>query len=423
MKKRIILPLISVTIFFLSFASFALAECDYPGVESLQLPVYPSASYSPKFKYSYRIRKGDLGSPTILVLGGGPGQNTIAPGAAPILGAFPSNYTLIYTDPRSVGCNDTYQFTDDALTSLTLAHDVAALIKHLQDQNMVGENYYIYGASFGTQHATVLAKLLAQLGITLPKGVILEGVSGHHFSGFQDYFSHFQTEWQRIKAKDLSPNVRTFFDSALPSTSSVNGFSSKIWGQFLSLQIILGYLPQAKQQFKHLIEWYLTDSDGKKAAQSQLVGLVSTTQDGLVVPIDKIFRAIGCREIWGEFYAGRDVVKGNLTAIGENICSETLMTNPYDSKSWQIPVPIYYFQGVYDPTTTLEQAKYHFEHQTSPRMMVVVEHASHAPLSLALRPCADQIWKAITSAPEKLEAVVGSCGAGLGTKIQFLSKH
>lgn len=413
--------IIAITILFAAF-SFAETGCNDKGIQAIQIPVYAGNANSPKFKYSYRIRPGALNKPYIIVLGGGPGQNTIAPGSAPILGAFPENYSLVYTDPRSVGCNNTYSFSDDALSSLALADDVATLISHLLQQKILRQPYFIYGASFGTQHATILTKRLKQKGIPLPQGVVLEGVSGHHYSGFNEYFKHFQTEWERIKQQDLQPGVRKFFESPLPTNSSNIGYSSKVWGQFLSLQIILGYLPQAGQKFRHLIDWYLTDPDGQAASVPQLNGLFQGTNDGKMVPVEKLFRVIGCREIWGEFYPGRDIVAGHLIATGENVCKYMRMDQPYNSKSWQIPVPIYYFQGMHDPTTTLNQATYHFENQSSQRQMIVVERASHGPLSVALRPCANQLWDTITVNPKKLQEVAKACGRALGTNIQFLSK-
>lgn len=405
-----------------SMRAFAETGCEVADVQSIQVPAYSGAANSPKFKYSFRIRAGANDKPVVVVLGGGPGQGTIAPGSAPILGAFPDDYTLVYTDPRSVGCNDTYKFAEDALSTVALSDDVAALIKHLYDRQLLKQSYFIYGASFGTQHATVLAKRLQQLGILLPRAVVLEGVSGHHFSGFNDYFQHFQTEWERIKQQDLNSDVRSFFESGLPTQTTSQGYSSSVWGQFVSLQIILGYLPQAGRRFQHLVNWYMTDPKGQESAISQLTNLALATNDGQSVPVDNLFKVIGCREIWGEFFPGRNIVNGNLIASGSNVCMGMTKDQPYDSKSWQIPVPVFYFQGVYDPTTTLEQAKYHFANQTSSRKMVVVERASHGPLSVALRPCANQIWDAITSSPEKLGDVASACGKSLGTDIQFLSQ-
>lgn len=418
----------TVKIFFLltllvSTFSSAGDLCSGSGIQSIPLPVYSQIRGSPKFKYSFRIRETSKNTPIVIVLGGGPGQNTIAPGSAPILGAFPEEYTLVFTDPRSVGCNKTYPFSNDALGSLSLADDVAFLIEHLQKNQFKGRGYFIYGASFGTQHATILGEILKRRKVKLPKGIILEGISGHHFRDFDEYFQNFQSEWNRIKSEDLSQEVRRFFDSSFPWQSSALGYSSRIWGQFVSSQVILGYLPKAGKQFEHLVNWYLTDPTGKKSATTQMNGLVVSTGDGFAVPVEKLFQVIGCREIWGNFFVGRDVVGGELRATGPDVCQGFSKDRPYDSKQWQIPAPIYYFQGEHDPTTTLTHAKYHFSHQTSLRRMVVVERASHGPLSLALRPCAKEIWNAITLAPEKLEAVSRACGETLGTEIQFLDSN
>lgn len=132
-----------VVLSFFAFPLIANSDCKDIGTLSIPLPVYSDRDDSPNFIYSYRIERGAESTPAVIVLGGGPGQATIKPGSAPILGAFPQKLTKVCTDPRSVGCNDNFEFADDALSTQTLANDVASLVEHLLATELKGQKYYV----------------------------------------------------------------------------------------------------------------------------------------------------------------------------------------------------------------------------------------------------------------------------------------
>ena len=197
----------------------------------------------------------------------------------------------------------------------------------------------------------------------------------------------------------------------------------KIWGQFAAQQVILGYLPQPNKKIIHLLEWYLTVSEGQKSATDQMANMVWLTGDGENIAMGRLFQTIGCQEIWGEMYTGREIKKGQLIASGENLCKKSPMSNRYDSKNFSIQTPIYYLQGSHDPTTTLEHARYHFANQTQSKQkfFVNVKKASHAPLSVTLRPCSEFIWKSIADGGKDFAKIINQCAENLGAEVELIT--
>lgn len=405
---------------FVSLNALAATCPDGDGMITIQVSLNHQQKLSKKVNYKFQFIKMDPALPIIIVVGGGPGQATMSSTGRPILGAFPEKANLIYTDPRSVGCNDSSEFTDRSLTSYNVSADIAAIVAYLAKNKL--NNYFLYGASFGTQAVTQATYMIEKSKLPPPQAIILEGIGGHDYDGFQDYFKHFQTEWDFIKANELSQPLKTFFEAPLPVATSATEYSSRIWGQFVASQVILGYVPQPQQKIEHLLQWYLTSEVGLPSAQQQMLGMALGTNDGYTISMSRLFKMIACQEIWGEMYMGRDIQNGQLVAFGDNLCAGLKKHNPYDSKKWKIKTPIYYFQGAHDPTTTLEHALYHFQNQnkSTKKFFVNVNKAAHAPLSITLKPCSEFIWKSILNSGVDLQIILDQCKAYLGAELSTI---
>jgi len=416
------LSILFLILIFFSPRGDAATDCAGPEIVTIQVPLQHKQKKSKKISYKFQFVQKDSSLPIVIVVGGGPGQATMSATARPILGAFPENANLIYTDPRSVGCNDSADYTDDSLTSYNVSADIAAIVSYLAKNKF--RNYYLYGASFGTQAVTQATYIIEKLKLPQPKAAILEGVGGHHYVDFHDYFKHFQAEWNYVKANELSEPIKKYFEAPLPVASSAAGFSSRVWGQFVASQVILGYIPQPQKKIEHLLQWYLTSEFGVTSAQEQLAGMAIGTNDGYTITMSRLFKMIACQEIFGEMYMGRDIQNGQLIAFGDNLCAGLKKNNPYDSKKWPLKIPIYYFQGERDPTTTLAHAQYHFDHQNiSPkRFFLNVKKSAHAPLSITLKPCAGYIWNLIFAGGDGLEGVLNQCGLALGAELDIVIK-
>ena len=129
-------------------------------------------------------------------------------------------------------------------------------------------------------------------------------------------------------------------------------------------------------------------------------------------PPSQLFRTIACRELWGSWQSRREIRKGELFAIGPNVCEGIAKDAAYDSMNFQSLTPITYFHGPFDPTTTTAQAEYHLRHQPrAARQFVTVPNASHGSLTLGLagRKCSRAVWETLDKNPEGLATALQTC--------------
>jgi pimeloyl-ACP methyl ester carboxylesterase len=400
--------------------SKSLASCSATLLPGVEVPYHYNDPTSKKFIYRYRwIPAADPRATTILVLPGGPGQSIMNddPARPFALGAIPhQRFHLIYTDPRGSGYNQRGLAGEDlppsAFQTPFLARDVLEIIKK---RGLT--NYILYGASYGTVQATVVAKLAEELGIPPPKAVVLEGIVGKSFESFDVYFSEYQKEWERIK-----PQLPNVWRTAL-TANVLPHYSSEQWGAFISSKIILGAIPGYGPLLKYYLE-RISLQDPRILAE---VDAFMKSVPG-ATPL-KNFELLACEELWGGWKPERRLEKGKLVAAGRDLCQGKGLSRPYDSKNWLLSVPIFYFQGPYDPTTTPQQAQYHFEHQTASarRYFTTVAEASHAPMTMGFKSlsgpsCAEEVWKAIDQFPRAadlaLQQALAKCPSRTTLKIR-----
>ncbi len=380
------------------------AECAFEGIRHVEVPAGYS-KHSQMLNLRYRVFPGTRpDAPTVVVIPGGPGQNIMqnTPRAWFALGAIPEDYTTIYTDARGSGCNTFPSLAEpdeEVFTTENTARDVLAIIRQegLQD-------YFLYGASFGTAQATITAALANTDGGPIPRRIILEGALGHAFDSFEQYFSAYQSEWSRV-LPSLDPAWEFHFKKEPWSTTLY--WSREQWGMFVSAQLILGDYPGQG----HMLHYWL---NGLSRKDSNAQSYVSTFMAGVgKTEPSPMFRTIACREIWGEWKAVREIRDGQLQAIGSDLCEGmNSRTALFDSKNWLVSSPITYFNGPYDPTTTTNQTDYHFKHQTEvERQYITVPNAAHAPLTLGLaaRNCATDVWRAFEADAKALENALSNC--------------
>lgn len=397
------------------------AICSRATVDSVRAPLRHGQPGSPTFTYRYQFIPAvdpSSSTPTVVILPGGPGQAAIGNAETTLsLGALPPTLHRIYTDPRGTGCNAYEPLADTAsLTTESLARDVIAVIKARQLNN-----YILYGASYGTVLATTTAALIEREGVTPPTAVVLEGVVGRAFPNFEAYMAAFVTEWNRVK-----PTLPNGWGERLSRDTLPFGYTAAHWGSLIAATLILGDLAMSPYEGP-LLEYSLKAVDryqqlkrdnalsqmtrGDSAAMGY-VELRMGIRGGFAPSMTtqsraELFLSIGCKELWGNWQSGRALVHGELVATGANICAAP-KSNAFDSRAWQIRAPIYYFQGPFDPTSTLDGARYHYDNQVNARRtFVLVEGASHAPLTGGLRRCAPQIWRAIVDHAPMASALAG----------------
>lgn len=395
----------------------SLIACPQEGVRSVDVPAVYTRPEGEKLAVSYRVfpaRKSD--APTVIVVPGGPGGDIMrqAPTDAFALGAVPAGeVNVIYTDARGSGCNSYPALTSDSHQVFTIestARDLLAIVR----KEALG-SYVLYGASFGTAQVTVAASLAEREGVPRPARIVLEGTVGKAFSSFAEYFGAFEREWVRVKP--LLPQVWTTAFEAEPPPKTLF-WSREQWGAFIAAQLILGDIP--RQQ--HILSYWLNGlSRQDPAAQRYVAAFMDGVSKGTP---SELFRTIACRELWGAWQSGRELRDGLLHSTGADLCAGESFVAPYDSARYPLTVPISYFQGPYDPTTTVALAKYHLDaHRSSARQFVQVPDASHAPLTLGLagRGCASAVWTALLRAPDSLATALGTCTQGAETPVELQS--
>lgn len=380
--------------------------CDYPGVRSVDAPATADPN-GPRIRFRYRAFEASPTAPWVFVVPGGPGQSLIAEDASSnfALGAVPTaQFNIVYVDARGSGCNvfpDLGTLPDeDAYTIQRVASDVRAVIERESP-----DEYYLYGASFGTAVVTVAAHDLAQSAVPLPKSIVLEGVLGRAFASFDEYFAAFKSEWARVQL--LIPSSWRQSLTAEPFADP-NGYTRYQWGAFVSQQLILGDYPG----YGHLLSYWLNGLTANDAAANAYVqNFMSSVPAGIPSqPSGGLFSTIACRELWGHWLPGRELSGAELNAVGADLCSG-MPRNDYDSVDYLSTIPAVYFHGPFDPTTTTAQAQYHFDnHHGSVRDFITVPNTAHTPLTLGLaaRGCAPQVWQAIRG-QQQLATVVASC--------------
>ncbi|MBK6698267.1 MAG: alpha/beta fold hydrolase [Myxococcales bacterium] len=384
--------------------------CALTGVHSVDVPAVHASAHATLLRHRYRLfAAAQPSGTTVVVVPGGPGGHIMgkSPGDDYALGAIPNDaFDVIYTDARGSGCNSypaLVEAREDVYSIEEVARDVAAVVRA---QKLT--DYILYGASFGTTAATVAATILEHDGGPPPKAVVLEGTMGRAFDSFDSYFAAFQNEWTRVKSL-VSPAWRTEFEKEPWSPALY--WSREQWGLFVSQQLIIGDIPGSG----HSLNYWLAGLSAKSSrAQSYVGNFMAAAASG--APAGELFATIACRELWGSWRVAREIRDGKLEAPGPDICGGAPKAAPYDSAKYALNATLVYFQGPFDPTTTMAQAEYHFESQSAARArhLVRVPAAAHAPLTLGLkgRGCAKALWSALDKAPQSLAQLLATCTQG-----------
>lgn len=386
-------------------------DCNFKGVRSIELPLYPERQDSPTFNYKFQII-GDLDPEKLVILDlpGGPGGTRINDYEEPhVLAAmnkkFPESVPKIFFDPRTSGCNYGKEdiFPDDSLTSWYLAGDVIGVIKALGLKK-----YIIHGISYGTQWATFVAARASGGEVDLPQSVVLSGVLGlGKADGSFDTAAQLVKEWKALK-KDLSPEVIRILEEDSPL-----GYKSSLWVKLITWGLREGF-QVLKGKYRHWLadelESLISSDENDRAAL--IFDLTNKSPSyGVKGSSDRLWKLIDCHE-YSPHDGGVRFQNGELL-IDPSLddCEEKDFDRPYDSAKLLIKAPIYYVAGTNDPAAPYEGAFYHFEHQTkSHRNFVKVPGGGHNPVSNIFPDCIDKIWEAIMQKKD-LTDVLPSCKA------------
>ena len=360
--------------------------------------------------YRARVRPAAAGQPTIVFLPGGPGNTSIGDDMS---GFVPADFGLVQTDPRGVGCNELATPAADPLAFYStdqIADDVIAMIDHL-----ALDNYVLYGHSYGTELATVVASRLG----TAPRAVLLEGVLGRAFHSDELPAQAYSDQWANVLRPGLPADALAILDGDAPL-----GIDGALWGKYMMAMMPRGAGAQGHPLVNALLALSQevatqtgTNVDDNRAALAAEVRsfaeLEGVTPAGLTLQ-----RHVACREITDKIPSDNvDVVLDHGLLVPSprvgTLCTGLALDAPYDAATDRIVVPSFYFVGDLDPATPKLQSDYHFAANTaSRRTRVTIKGGGHLPLHFNLatdpEPCALAIVGAVATGGD-LAAALGTC--------------
>jgi len=381
-----------------------LDRCRGKNVRGIKnVPIIHGQPNSGTFTYYFEHDVKNPSQPTIIHLPGGPGGGSI--GERINLHKF--NY--INVDPRGIGCNyhSEATFSRQALTSWQTIMDIAQVIETL-DLN----NFVIYGHSYGTVMATILAaELERNRPKYIPKAVVLEGVVGHHQGSLRLSMENHISKWNRMRSE--FPVIYQFFAKGRPNLESL---SAEKWGHFL-IQAGNKYEEMSQDLLAFIGEWEDWISYGKKGPSILKIeghnDREENVRDSKARGRDSamVMSVVGCQELFQDW----SPLKVELGSNGDlnlfpfdidgkipDMCEGIPPTKIFDSRDFRIKAPLYYFQGETDPQTTLESARYHERHQTEATSIqfIEVKRGGHnvTDAGAPLGQCMDEIWHSIFKA-------------------------
>lgn len=382
-------------------AAGSVCATDPAGVMTIERPMLPGAG-SPTFGYSFKLHPGtDPDAPTVIFLPGGPGETSIQ--AERDAAYVPLTYPLITTDLRGTGCNapvSVDHYPDDFYRSTAFADDVVAIVEEL-----ALDDYVLYGLSYGTLLATVVAHRLEQRGLPLPRALVLEGVLGEAFDADRPRDDiAFQERWRAVR-DSLDDDIR----SQLMSEPLPLGLNAEQWGTSISRALSVGASPLSEgNDYLFALLQVLAPGSG----EAERAAVRSTLESFAASPIDamseRLHHVVTCRELAEDDYESMTLQAGELVTTTYD-CTDVALSEPFRASDWPVRVPIYYFSGTEDPNTPPWQALAHFEAQvTAARQLIQVEGGGHNPLLFNLGECAAPLWGAMTSGAD-LEGALANC--------------
>jgi len=277
------------------------------------------------------------------------------------------------------------------------------------------DNYVLYGHSYGTELATVVASRLG----AAPHAVLLEGVLGRAFHAGELPAQAYSDQWANVLRPSLPADAQAILDGDAPL-----GIDGTLWGKYMMAMMPRGSGAQGHPLINSLLllsqdvatqtGTNVDDNRAMLAAEVRsFADLEGVTPAGLVLQ-----RHVACREISDKIPSDNiDVVLDHGLLVPSprvgTLCTGLTLDAPYDAATDRIVAPSFYFVGELDPATPKLQSDYHFAANTgSPRTRVTIRGGGHLPLHFNLatdpEPCALAIVGAVATDGD-LAAALATC--------------
>ncbi len=374
--------------------------CSTAEIHSIQAPCNPSSPSSPRLPLAFRFRPPKhSGGLTVVVLQGGPGLPGIGRQTWPI----PDDLGVVQLDPRGVGCNNPFASCENAASASTamLADDVLAVLDELR----LGP-FVLWGASYGSALATVVASKLERRGGATARAVVLEGPVGTAFTS-RSPLDGYTREW-KVLLQRLAPVVREQLERPDPPLHA----SPAVWGRMLQEYLALG----EGRDGSHALAELLGELAAPELSHGRLAHLLQLTalQPPLPAAVVKAYSAIACRELFravSSADADFQLRGGALVPAPADLCSPNALIAPFSASHWPIRrTPLIYVAGENDPVTPMWQTEAHLDSESgADRLVVSVPGGGHEPLVVALGDCAPALFGAAAQGLDPVAKALGRC--------------
>jgi pimeloyl-ACP methyl ester carboxylesterase len=371
-------------------------------IRTVAVPTEYGNPLSPEFEFHYeRIRGTDPTLPVLLVVPGGPSGGVIG---SRLFGDL-TEFTQLQADPRGVGRNSNPRLTDASFRCESLARDLLAVVRKEKV-----DHYIIWGGSFGSILATIIASMAKAEGLPEPKAVLLEGVAGK-WQRASDYVARSDQAWERVKA-GLSSAARELLEE-LPKY----GLTSEQWAQALAGPFTAGHLEEKGDAVAAFLAPLLRlDEKGRQEYVDQFIRPGVSDRP---IPNSRLQDVVYSREFYSD-YAERPpksqrFERGRFIVTFQDAPLKGLhFDHPYDSKNYPVDVPFYYLEGARDAFTPPALARHHVEtHTTAQRYYIEVEQGGHQPLMTTLPSRARALLHAVARAEDPARALAGFPGISI----------
>jgi len=328
-----------------------------------------------KFPASITPSKG-----TIFVLEGGPAEIT---GRG---GPFPKDYDVVRFDYIGLGQNANLSATAEMMSLEGQAQAAKKIITAMKLKN-----YVIYGHSFGTPVATITASIIGRdpkMKDYQPRSVILEGTVGTRA------IPPNETRESNRAWDLLTPAEQQIFIQKYETT--IKFLTPRLKRNLdMILEMSLAENPRkAADALKHFqVPVWATSPEKMKAmfpwADKPL------TPDEVNTGISRMYRAAGC-QVLPVIDPPEKLFNGLFSnVLDTTVCRCRSINRDFDSAKFQIKSPVLYIQGDMDGQATIENARYHYDHQTTKnKSMLVVKDGGHASTFDEMANCTPLIYAA-----------------------------
>jgi pimeloyl-ACP methyl ester carboxylesterase len=377
-------------------------------------PTFPDQPGSATFPYSFRLRPSTIvNAPTLIYLPGGPGMLSMDQEPEPWMNAF----HMVFTDVRGSGFNNLLPelLPDEAIRTEYAASDIVAIVDYLSDFSRSGihfNSYVIWGSSYGTVLATVVAHQIEASRRPRPSGIVLEGTFGKYRENTdraqEEQLASYNRLWRAIRPS-LPDDVRDVFNSddiatVLNTQAIPYGLSVREWLNYISITLAIGTVLTEYNSSSHTASWrhviaFLGDQPVLERAE--YIRRVNASADAVIEAAtrSRAYRQIACRELFP--FNPRGNAWSAIITNTINPCEHVVFDRPYDSAQYSLETPLFYFQGTLDSSTLLAEARYHYEHQLrAQKYFISFDRGGHSTLHGELGSIIENVIQQIAIAPE-----------------------